>query len=278
MTPLHVTYLLYDTDISRANRVALAQADALIARGHRVRIVTKGVPLTWRTSRAEWIFVDEFREYNPAADEIVIGAESAILDDITIVDDDLYREKLPVENNPPRVLLVGAYQNPQKGIDDGYGAAAHARWFHQTIELVRVSPWAPSREEPLDIVQEFHVALTTREMTRLMHSCDIILVPSWSEEGFDLPLAEALASGLVAVVSDTPGHRDIEKGPFYAAFAPERNAVELGERLIDVLGDDEQRERLRQRGREVAGVWRAEVAVGRLEEALVALQSGVRRP
>lgn len=271
MTSLHVTYLLYDTDISRANRVALAQADALIARGHSVRIVTKGVPLTWRTSRAEWIFVDEFREYNPAANEIVIGAESAILDDITIVDDDLYREKLPSENNPPRVLLAGAYQNPQKGIDDGYGAAAHARWFHQTFELVRVSPWAPSREEPLDIVQEFHVALTTREMTRLMHSCDIILVPSWSEEGLDLPLAEALAAGLVAVVSDTPEHRDIDKGPFYAAFAPERNAVELGERLIEVLGDHEQRERLRQRGREVAGVWRAEVAVERLEAALRAV-------
>ena len=268
MTSLHVTYLLYDTDISRANRVALAQADALISRGHRVRIVTKGVPLTWRTSRAEWIFVDEFREYNAGAGEIVIGAESAILDDVTIVDDELYRERLPPENDPPRVLLVGAYQNPQKGIDDGYGAAAHARWFHQTFDLVRVSPWAPSREEPLDTVQEFHVALTAREMTRLMHSCDIVLVPSWAEEGFDLPLAEALASGVVVVASDTPEHRDIDPGPFYAAFAPQRNAVELGEQLIEVLGDDEKRERLRQRGRQVAGMWKAEVAVVKLEAAL----------
>src|SRR4051812_34763473 len=117
-----VTYLLYDTDISRTNRIALAQADLLVARGHRVRIVTKGLPLTWRTSRAEWMFVDDFREYAPGADEIVVGAESKILDEVTIVDDDVYRERLPRENEPLRVLLAGAWQNQEKGIDDGYGA------------------------------------------------------------------------------------------------------------------------------------------------------------
>ena len=43
----------------------------------------------------------------------------------------------------------------------------------------------------------------------------------------------------------------------FAAFAPEDNAVEMGERLIDVLSDEALRERLRARGREVAGQFRA---------------------
>ena len=39
---MRITYLLEDTPISSPVRTVLAQADALIARGHRVRIATKG--------------------------------------------------------------------------------------------------------------------------------------------------------------------------------------------------------------------------------------------
>ena len=95
-----------------------------------------------------------------------------------------------------RVLLCGESQVDLKGVPEGYGAAAHARWFHQKFDLIRVSPWAPSRGEPLDAAQEFHVALNTREMTRLMHSCDVLIAPNHAEEGFGLPAAEAMASGI----------------------------------------------------------------------------------
>ena len=52
----------------------------------------------------------------------------------------------------------------------------------------------------------------------------------------------------------------------YALFAPDDNAVELGERLIELLSDYELRETLRARGREVAEQWRAEKVAQRLEE------------
>src|SRR5205807_554043 len=151
---MKIAYLAEDTAMSGGIRVQLAHADALIARGHRVRIVTKGAPVTWRRSDAEFVYVDNFHDYDAR-------------------DDEFYRERIPPENEPPRVLLSGQSQADLKGIEEGYGAVAHARWFHQKLELVRVSPWAPSREEPLDSVDEFHVALTTAEMTRLMHSCDV---------------------------------------------------------------------------------------------------------
>src|SRR5687768_18600712 len=53
-------------------------------------------------------------------------------------------------------LPICQSQADLRGIDEGYGAVAHARWFHQKLDLIRVSPWAPSKEEPLDSVQEFH--------------------------------------------------------------------------------------------------------------------------
>jgi glycosyltransferase involved in cell wall biosynthesis len=326
MDPLRIAYLVEDTALSGGVRVQLAQADALIARGHRVRLVTKGLPLTWRSSSAEWIYVDDFRQYDASEDDFVVatfwstvepawhlageravhlsqGYEGAFTayasirpqieaayqlnipklvvakplipilqqfsDDITyigqIVDDEFYRPRTPAEKEPIRVLLSGESQADMKGIHEGYGAAAHARWFHQKFDLVRVSAWAPARDEPLDDVQEFHVALSTREMTRLMHSCDLLIAPNHREEGFGLPAAEALASGIPTVMTSIPSYLSFDESNDYALFAPQENAVELGEKLIELLTDAELRERLRKRGREVAEQWRAEKVAERLE-------------
>jgi glycosyltransferase involved in cell wall biosynthesis len=323
---MNITYLMEDTALSGGIRVQLAHADALIARGHRVRIVTKGLPLTWRATRAEWVYVDHFLEYDARHDDFVIGTfwptvpqafqlagtravhlcqgyEGAFsayadvkdeidaayylpipklvvtrslieicrrfTDDVTyigqVVDDEIYRARTPREHEPLRVLVSGQAQADLKGIQDAYGAAAHARWFHQTFDLIRVSPWAPSREEPLESVQEFHVALTTAEMTRLLHSCDVLVAPNHREEGFGLPAAEALAAGLPTVLTAIPSYLSWDETHDYALFAPEDNAVELGEKLIELLSDGELRERLRVRGREVAEQWRAERVAERLE-------------
>lgn len=212
----------------------LACADALIARGHDVRIVTTADgPVTWRASRARWEFVDDLATIGADIDESFPWRE------FLIVDDEMYRTRGGREHEPPRVLLDGV------GASTGYGAAAHARWFHQTFDLIRVAPYAPSRDEPLDSVQEFHVALTTPEMTRLVHSCDLFLA---TEPG--LRAAEAMAAG-VPVVS-----------------VPADNPIELGERLIEVLSGEELREQLRQAGREAAEQWRAACVGPRLETFL----------
>jgi L-malate glycosyltransferase len=325
--PLRIAYLLEDTELSGGVRVQLAQADALIARGHRVRLVTKGLPVTWRNSRAEWIYVENFPQYDAREDDFVVGTfwttvepawnlarECAVhlsqgyegaftayqtikpqidaayrlpipklivtralipilqqfTSDITyigqIVDDEFFRPRIPAENQPMRVLLSGQSQADMKGIHEGYGAAAHARWFHQKFELIRVSPWAPSRDEPLDSVQEFHVALSTPEMTRLLHSCDVMLAPNHRQEGFGLPAAEALASGIPTVMTSIPSYLAFDDAHDYALFAPEENAVELGEKLIELLSDEALRRRLRKRGREVAEQWHAENVAERLEK------------
>jgi hypothetical protein len=326
MTPLKIAYLMIDTEPSGGQRVQMAQADGLIARGHRVRIVTKGAPVTWRPSSADWVYVDEFSEYDASDDDFLIGTFFPTLDtawglageravhlcqgyeglipyyeprlaeieaayslpmpklvvskslipvcrrftsDVTyigqVVEDEFYRPGTPREHEPPRVLLCGQAQAEFRGIQDGYGAVAHARWFHQKLDLIRVSSWAPAREEPLDSVQEFHVGLNTAEMTRLMHSCDVLIAPNHRIEGFGLPAAEAMASGLPCVLTSIPSYLSFDDTHDYALFAPEQNAVELGERLIELLSDTALRERLRERGREVAEQWRVERVVERLE-------------
>lgn len=215
----------------------VALGDALIERGHEVRIVTTADgPVTWRASSASWHLVDTLDGVSAEIDP------SFPWNDFLIVDDAMYRPRTPREHEPLRVLLDGI------AVPTGYGAAAHARWFHQQFDLIRSAPYAPSREEPLDSVQEFHVALTSAEMTRLMHSCDVLIAP---EPG--LRTAEAMAAG-VPVVS----------------VADAENAVELGERLIEVLSDEELRDRLRAGGRIEAEQWRANSVAMRLEMFLKA--------
>jgi hypothetical protein len=227
---MNVAFLLDDTAISGRTRTILAQADALVARGHRVRIVSEDEAPSWRSSNAEWA-------YARAADDGIVIAEPA---PIVIVDDDFYRVA-PRDNSPLRVLLSGV--SPE----DGYGAAAHARWFHQTFDFVRVSPFAPSRAEPLDAVQEFHVALSTPEIARVVQSCDVMIAPS-----FSLAVAEATAAGLAIASIQRPDH-----------------PVELGERLMEVLSDGELRAELRARSRSEAQEWRSERAGELLERWLL---------
>src|SRR5438067_5280468 len=262
--PLQIAYLLEDTAISDVAAMALAQADALIARGHRVRIATKGLPVTWRSSRAEWIYIDDLQAFVPEDGEKIMREE--VLRANPIVDDEFFRARLPRENEPLRVLLCGGSQDEERGIGDGYGAAAHARWFHQKFDLIRVSAWAPSQEEPLDDVQEFHVALNRDEMMRLMHSCDVLIAPNRRERPESLTTLEALASGLACVITATPQH--LAHGDDYGQFGPPDNAVELGEKVIEVVSDPALRQRLRARAREVAEQWRSVNVVSRLEQML----------
>lgn len=325
--PLRIAYLLEDTDLSGGVRIQLAQADALIARGHQVILCTKGPPLTWRSSNAEWVYVTNHYDLDVSELDFVVGTfwttvpaayelagdravhlcqgyegsftayehQRADIEkvyrlpvpkivvarhlmeicrtfhpDITyigqIVDDSFYRKKASRASGRPRVLLAGASQVDFKGIDAGYGAATHCRWFGGDFSLVRVSPWAPSKEEPVkELVDEFHVALTSTEMTALVHSCDIFLGPSRRQEGFGLPAAEAMASSIPAVLTKIPSFLSFDPAHDYALFADEDDAEGLGEHIGFLLADPDLREEIGQRGREVAEQFRSTETGARLE-------------
>lgn len=223
---MRVVFVVDEGAQPRAAALASAHADALNARGVEAIVVPPD-------------------EYVRGDDDSVVGvAELRSLG--FIVADEFFRETLPRENAPLRVLLAGESQDEATAVDDGYGAAAHARWFHQEFDLVRLAAWAPSREEPLDSVQEFHVALTSAERRRLLHSCDVIIAPA-----ITLETAEALASGLAVVRAER-----------------EHDPVSLGERLIEVLSDAEVRATLRSEGREKARQWLPANVGRRVDELL----------
>lgn len=307
---MKIAYLVEDTSVSGGVRVQLAHADALIDRGHHVRLVSKGAPVTWRTSRADWIHVDDFNRYDASDDDFVvagfwtsvapawtIAGERAVhlcqgyegtftayrsiraeieaayrlplpkivvskhlvevckqfTDDVTyvgqIVDDVFFQPRQP-HTGRPRVLLVGPMQIDFKGIDIGYAAIEAASGAG--VDVVRVAQWPPEPDEPK---YEFHVGLSSAEMARIIASCDIFLGPSRPDEGFGLPAAEAMASGLPAVLTKIPSFLSFDDHHDYALFGAD--AGELAQALVRLLSDGTLRERIAKRGREVVEQFRA---------------------
>jgi glycosyltransferase involved in cell wall biosynthesis len=182
-----------------------------------------------------------------------------------IVDDEYFQ---PHINSavPRRVLLVGPMQADFKGIDVGYDAVRRARSLGATFDLIRVSQWAPANGEPAELAAEFHVALSTADMVRLIASCDVYLAPSRHQEGFGLPAAEAMASGIAGVLSEIPSFLSWEETHDYGLFAPERDGTAMGDALVTLLGDASLRDRVAKRGREVVEQFRAPNTAARLEQ------------
>lgn len=324
MSGLRIAYLLEDTTLTGGARVVVAQADALIARGHHVTIVAKGKAVAWRTSRAEWRRVSDFRDADLSGFDFVVAtfwttvpvawelageravhlcqgyegafsAYAAIKGDIDaayslpipkltvsphlveickrfhgdaesvgqIVDAEFYRDTPPEPEDALRVILCGPAQGDMKGITEGYAAAAHARNAGGRFQLVRVSVWEPIAEEPTDA--EFHVAISTPEMTKLMHSVDVLLAPNHAEEGFGLPAAEAMASSIPTVLTAIPSYLAMAEDREFALFAPERDPAALGDALLRLLSDAQLRATIGKRGRQVAEQFRAERTGERLD-------------
>lgn len=192
----------------------------------------------------------------------------AFYDDATyvgqIVDDEFFQPHDAEPHPKPRVLLVGPAQADFKGVDVGYAAVRRAREQGAAFDLVRVSQWLPDEAEPETLASEFHVALATHDMTRLFASADIFLGPSRSEEGFGLPAAEALASGVPAILSEIPSFLSWDAQRDYALFTSEGDGGAMGDALAQLLADRALRETLATRGRAVAEQFREEKTAERL--------------
>jgi glycosyltransferase involved in cell wall biosynthesis len=195
-----------------------------------------------------------------------------------IVDDIFFRAQGAgggAQDGRPRVLLVGPAQADFKGIDAGYDAVRHARARGAEFDLIRVSQWEPAPDEPTELASEFHVALDTQQMARIMASCNIFLGPSRHQEGFGLPAAESLASGVACVLSEIPSFKSWGSG--FALFAPEGDGAAMGDALLKLLADRSLIAKLTVEGREVAEQFRAARTGERLEQYFTARRRATRQ-
>lgn len=91
----------------------------------------------------------------------------------------------------------------------------------------------------------FMGSISNESLVEFYQMADILVLPSTSRrEAFGIVLLEAMACGKTVVVSDIPGPNSVVKDGKSGVLVPPRDPMCLANALLDLLLDDEKRERM----------------------------------
>jgi len=167
----------------------------------------------------------------------------------------------------PRILVVHPFEIDWKGVATALKAVQILRAQGLVCRLVRLSQWPLSVEErSLMEPDEFHHNLRPAEVAALVRGMDIMLAPSWEQEGFGLPVLEAMACGVPVVASDISAFRSFAGG---AAILVSHDAPEsFAAAARGIVEDPAGWRRMRTRGLEAAKAFSEERVAEVAEDAL----------
>lgn len=139
--------------------------------------------------------------------------------------------------SPVRIMMVGSYVAPFKGMSDAFAALDRLSETH-AIELVLVSSEQRQKAklENWRFAIERHDGLSEDQMADIYRSCDLFLCPSWYE-GLGLPVLEAFACGLPVVCTSNYGVSDYGVDRFNLLIAEPANPTDLEAKLRELLND-----------------------------------------
>lgn len=178
-----------------------------------------------------------------------------------------------------RVLMVGNYLMPYKGMDDGFAALGIVNRT-EPVELVLATQESRSRHvlERLDFPVDVRFRPDEAGMSRIYPSCDLYCCTSWYE-GLGLPALEAFCCGLPVVSTRSFGVSDYGVDGVNLLLARPSDPGDLARTILRALTDEPLRERLRQGGLEtIRDRYHWPEAIDRFDEALAAVDSEFPSP
>lgn len=179
-------------------------------------------------------------------------------------------------NTRPRVLVPSPFEIDWKGVPTSLEALVQLRREGLGLDLVRISQWPQTAEErKILAAEEFHVQLAPRQVADLVRSCDLSLAASWEQEGFGLPVLEAMACGVPVVASNVSCFKDYSADSALLVPFDRPAAFAAAARLV--LSEPRVWRRMRRDGLRVARAYTESRAAEGAEMALRWVASGAWR-
>lgn len=173
----------------------------------------------------------------------------------------------------PRILVTGPFEIDWKGAETALRAVLEVRRKGLGCEIVRLSQW-PCSEPERQIVEaeEFHHHLEPSEVPNLVRSCDLLLAPSWEQEGFGLPALEAMACGVPVVASRISCFESFALPA--AELVPFDDPSAFATSALEILRSPKKWREMRRRGLAVAESYREDKASRITEDIMYWIASG----
>ena len=173
----------------------------------------------------------------------------------------------------PRIVVLHPYEADWKGVRTALLTVRRLRELGVGCRLVRISQGPlGAAEKALIEADEFHVNITPDHVASLLRGADLLLAPSWEQEGFGLPVLEAMACGVPVVASEISAFRAYAQGA--AALCPPEDVEAFAAAAREVLQDRATWLRRRHAGIEAARVFSEARTADIAEEAVAWVAEG----
>jgi len=167
----------------------------------------------------------------------------------------------------PRVVVAHPFEFYLKGVATALEVVRRLRDDGVDLSLVRVSQWPLSEaERALVEPDEFHCRIDPPAVARLIAGCDLLLAPSWEQEGFGLVVLEAMACGVPVVASRIQAFAGYAAGA--AELVPVGDPAAFADAARAILGDRRRWREMRRAGLAAAAAFSERRVADAVEEAL----------
>jgi len=184
---------------------------------------------------------------------------------------DMMRCQLRARADERLVIFVGRFRL-EKGVRYLIEAMETIKQERQSVKLILVGEGPEEAALKLLVGQldladciDFLGQISNEEVPRYMAAADVFALPSLSE-GFPIVILEAMASGLPIVATNITGLPEVVHNGENGFLVESKNSIELAEKVLLLLQDNELRGRIAQNNKQRAKDYTWEKVIDRLEQ------------
>ena len=156
-----------------------------------------------------------------------------------------FQRTIPARERNSGCIAMQYHASPGKGVDVGFKALALAREAFPQMEVLLFGTGPTPRHLPEG---GRYVRRPDREQLNRIYNEAAIFLGTSFQEGWGLPVGEAMACGAAVVCTDNGGYAEMAKDRQTALVVPVGDARAMAEKIVELMADGDLRARIADAG------------------------------